>query len=235
MMPPGEHEGAAVNGAPLSCITQAGTLGHEATCTAVPGRRFSGDRGIRGRVDMPGPTRLIAATDGSWKQGVGGYAYVTHNGHWALGARKEKGSNYHLTPHRDHGTGALVMELRAVALVIKHFPGRAVRFLIDSESALGFLRAWQAGEVARMPAHYSLRPRRTGDGRPALVQLAAVVAERDDLRFVKVTAHDGHPMNEVADGLASIARRAMRGKLGGEEAVGMRACDLVTMYIEARR
>lgn len=203
------------------------------THTGRRDRKFSADRGIRGRVHIPGSTRLIAATDGSLKGPHGGFGYVTYNGHWGLAARTMRG---HLNPIADHGTGVLVLELRAVALVIDHFPGRAVRFLIDSTEAIRYLHAWQSGHGYQMPPGYNLRPRRSGDDpRPALVRLAESVSGRTDLRFVHVKGHAGHAMNEVADSLARIGRRAIGGGLGIEHAVGERASNRVAAFLSNTR
>lgn len=199
-----------------------------------PDRKFSGSRGVRGRIHVPGSTRLIVATDASWKHNRGGFGYVTRNGYWGLAARLMAGPQP-LNPISNHGTGALVLELRAVGMVVDDFPGRAVRLLIDSRNAISYLQSWQAGDVERMPRGYSLRPRIQGDGKPTLLRIAESIAGRDDLRFVHVTGHNGHPMNEVADSLASIGRHAIGGKLGNEHAVGERASDLVSAFLGSRR
>lgn len=202
-----------------------------ATHTGLPERKFNCDRGVRGRVHVPGSTRLIVATDGSWKGGTGGYGYVTRNGHWALAARRADRVPQ-LNPILMRGTGVVVAELRAVAMVINHFPGRAVRFLIDSLDAISHLRSWQAGQVDRMPSGYSLRPRFHGDNpKPALVRLAESVEGRTELRFVHVAGHNGHPMNEAADQLAKIARCAAHGELGDEHAVAERATRVVARFV----
>ncbi|WP_280320125.1 RNase H family protein [Nocardia wallacei] len=203
-----------------------------ATHSAQPGRRYNGDRGVRGRIQVPGSTRLIVATDGSWKQGAGGFGYVTRNGHWALSSRFMKGR---LSPVRDDGTASLVFELRAAGMVLEHFPGRAVRFLIDCEPAIRLLRLWQAGDVGCMPPGYSLRPRINGGATPALVRIAEIVSGRMDLRFTHVHAHRGHVMNEVADSLAGIGRRALGGELGDECAVAERASGLVEGFLHEIR
>lgn len=204
----------------------------DASHTGTAGRRFDGVRGIRGRVHIPGSTRLIAATDGSWAHDIGGFGYVTYNGYWGMSARIMKGR---LNPIRDHGTGSVVLELRAAGMAIEDFPGRSVRLLIDCTPAIKFLEAWQAGDVDRMPSGYSLRPRIKGSPKPALVRIAETVAGRDDLRFVHVRAHRGHPLNEVADSLAGIARHAVTNRRADEAAVGDRASALVSAFLHDMR
>lgn len=195
------------------------------THSGEPGRRFDGARGIHGRVHIPGPTHLIAATDGSWKAGCGGSGYITWNGHWAVTARVMKG---YLNPIANPGVGSLVLELRAAGMVLEDFPGRAVKFLMDCKPAISYLESWRTGDVDRMPAGYSLRPRSQKDSRPALVRIAELVAGRTDLRFVHVRAHAGHVLNEGADGLAGIGRRALGGGLGDEFEVAQYASGIVT-------
>lgn len=58
-----------------------------------------------------------------------------------------------------------------------------------------------------MPDGYDLRPRK--QGAPTLVRLAERVAALPALRVEHVKAHSGHPLNEAADSLASIARRRL--------------------------
>lgn len=203
------------------------------THSGLPGRRYDGNRGLHGRVPVPGPTRLIIATDGSWKDWVSGSAYVTHNGYWELSGRTLKGPRQ-LNPIRNYGTGALAAELRAVGLALNRFPGRGGRFLVDSQPALGFLRAWQDGDTDRMPPGYSLRPRIKGDGKPALVKIAESIAGRTDLRFVHVRGHDGHAMNEVADSLAKIGRTALIHRRPELE-VADRATALVAAFLQRHR
>ncbi|AHH20768.1 ribonuclease H-like protein [Nocardia nova SH22a] len=201
--------------------------------SGLSGRRYDGARGIHGRVPVSGSTRLIIATDGSWKDWISGSGYVTHNGYWELSGRILKGPRQ-LNPIHNHGTGALAAELRAVGMALERFPGRAARILVDSQAALGFLWSWQAGDIDRMPTGYSLRPRINGDSRPALVRFAELIAGRTDLRFVHVRGHDGHAMNEVADSLAKIGRTALANRRRELE-VAERATALVAAFMQVIR
>ncbi|MEU6034714.1 RNase H family protein [Actinomadura sp. NPDC047616] len=166
--------------------------------------------------------RLVAATDASWKKGAFGTGYVTSDGRWGMHGRR-------LGPTESADRRAvLISELRAVALLMSRLEREAAPLLlVDSLRAVRILRAWQEGDVARMPDGYSLRPRR--DGAPTLVRLARHVAARRGLRVEHVRAHTGHPLNEAADSLASIARRRITDPL---DSIG-RAHGLVDAFVRA--
>ncbi|MFV2173226.1 RNase H family protein [Actinomadura sp. LOL_016] len=159
---------------------------------------------VRGRVPArrgrPGP--LVAATDASVRDGAYGVGYVVDDGRWGMRARPFR--------HQDP-TGpstVLVGELRAVDLLLDDVGDAPdLLLLVDSLPALHYLRAWQRGDASRFPAGYDRRPRRAGP--TTLVRLAERVAHRPGLRTEHVKGHSGHPLNETADSLASIARRAL--------------------------
>jgi hypothetical protein len=70
-----------------------------------------------------------------------------------------------------------VVELRAVAFVLEQDGDLPRLLLLDSAPALGYLRSWQAGDIARMPVGYSLRERWGGKPKtPTLVRLAKFMA-----------------------------------------------------------
>ena len=161
-------------------------------------RRPPGVHGDIGRWAGTGP--VIAATDASWKKGHGGLGYLTSTGRWGFRSRPED---------RTDPTGrskVLVNELRAVELLLSVLGEVSeLMLLVDSLSALTYLRSWQNGRTQLMPDGYDLRPRR--QGAPTLVRLAERVAATPGLHMEHVKAHSGHPLNEAADSLASIARR----------------------------
>ena len=177
-----------------------GTGAHHPACPQVPPRPRGGRTPVEGRVPGFPEGRLVAATDASWKRGTCGLGYVLSDGRWGL-----RGWTF---GHQDP-TGpsrVLVSELRAVGLLLDRVgDGPPLRLLLDSRPALRFLQAWRRGDTGLMPAGYDLRPRRSGT--PSLVRLARRVAGRPGLAFEHVKGHSGHPLNETADSLASIARR----------------------------
>jgi ribonuclease HI len=178
----------------------------------------------RYRGHVPGFNRsgrpLVAATDGSWRprgQG-GGFAYVTSDGHWAIGG-------WHGSGRLDPSGPSVVagMELRAVALLLTNI-NDPLTVEIDSETALHYLRAWQAGQTNQLPEGYSLRPRTSGRP-PTLVHLAETVAARRGLVFRHTPSHTGQPLNEAADALARLASR------GGSPDQATRAAGLVEAFV----
>ena len=155
------------------------------------------------KYDVAGP--LVAATDASYKRGVAGIACVVSNGSWAL---SRWGSANRHDPSGP--AGVLVAELRAVALLLEgpdHL--RPPELLLDSTIAIRYLRAWQRGRIERMPEGYSLLPRRGPEAAPTLMRLAGIMAQHPEIRLQHVHSHTGHPLNEAADALASLAQRGL--------------------------
>ncbi|OUC91330.1 ribonuclease HI [Streptosporangium minutum] len=182
-------------------------------------RGVPGNHGrVAGRWATTGP--LTAATDASWKSRICGIGYVTSEGCWGL-------RGWSVDRHDPTGPSkVLVNELRAVDLLLRAV-GRPDVLLVDSLRALSFLHAWQRGDTGHLPEGYDLRPRRNGP--PALVRLAEHVAELDGLTFQHVKGHSGHLLNEAADSLASIARRAVTERF---DATG-RAGGLVSSFLSS--
>ena len=197
-----QHEWAEVLVAEAEHYVDAGR--HPRGCRrgagARPRRRLHGVHGDVERWARTGP--VIAATDASWKKGHGGLGYLTSTGQWGFRSRPED---------RTDPTGrskVLVNELRAVELLLSVLDEVSeLVLLVDSLSALTYLRSWQNGRTELMPDGYDLRPRR--QGAPTLVRLAERVAALPGLRVEHVKGHSGHPLNEAADSLASIARRRL--------------------------
>ena len=148
---------------------------------------------------------LVAATDASYKRGVAGLACVVSNGSWGLSRWSTA------VRHDPSGPAAvLVAELRAVALLLEGPDQlRPPELLLDSTIAIRYLRAWQRGRIERMPEGYSLLPRRGPHPAPTLVRLAGIMGQHPEMRLQHVHSHAGHPLNEAADGLASLAQRGL--------------------------
>src|ERR1700729_2528005 len=153
--------------------------------------------------DGTGPR--VAATDASYKRGVAGIACVVSDGSWGL--------NRWAPGHRHDPTGpaaVLVAELRAVAFLLEGpDQPRPPELLLDTTIAIRSLRAWQRGRIERMPEGYSLLPRRGPHPAPTLVRLAGIMGQHPEMRLQHVHSHAGHPLNEAADGLASLAQRGL--------------------------
>jgi ribonuclease HI len=157
---------------------------------------------VDGFEGMSGP--LVAATDAGYKAKTAGMAFVVSDGRWGL-------RRWVRTPRLDPTgpSAVLIAELRAVAYLCESPHGRLPdELLMDSASAIKYLRIWQAGDVSRMPPGYSLRQRwGHPTGEPTLVRLARIMANNSGIVIAHVYSHTGHPLNEAADSLASIARR----------------------------
>jgi ribonuclease HI len=153
--------------------------------------------------DGTGPR--VAATDASYKRGVAGIACVVSSGSWGL-SRWAPGQR-----HDPTGPAAvLVAELRAVAFLLEGpDQPRPPELLLDSTIAIRYLRAWQRGRIERMPDGYSLLPRRGPQPAPTLVRLAGIMAQHPEMQLQHVHSHTGHPLNEAADALASLAQRGL--------------------------
>jgi ribonuclease HI len=206
---------------------------HLEGCRPIPDRPKPATRvrhkhspgGVHGQVARwAGHRPLVAATDASWKRHSAGYGYLATDGRWGL-----RGWN----SGRSDPSGpskVLINELRAVELLVAtiHDPGTELTLLIDSTSALAFLKRWQRGTVTSMPEGYDLRPRTSG-AKPTLVRLAECVARMPGLRLEHVRSHSGHLLNEAADSLASLGRRRASQKLD----VRARAQDLVESFLVA--
>src|SRR3984957_14337087 len=153
--------------------------------------------------DSAGP--LVAASDASYKRGAAGIACVVSNGSWGL-SRWGSGAR-----HDPSGPATvLVAELRGVALLLEApAQPRPRELLLDSTIAIRYLRAWQRGRIERMPEGYSLLPRRGPQPAPTLVRLAGIMAQHPEMQLHHVRSHTGHPLNEAADALASLAQRGL--------------------------
>ena len=172
----------------------------------------------------------VAATDASYKRGVAGIGCVVSDGSWAL-SRWAPG-------HRHDPTGpasVLVAELRAVAYLLEG-PARPrpPELLLDSTIAIRYLRAWQRGRIERMPDGYSLLPRRGPQPVPTLMRLAGIMAQHPEIRLEHVHSHTGHPLNEAADALASLAQRGLPAVETRSRGEGLAEAFLRTWHQQAK-
>jgi ribonuclease HI len=180
---------------------------------------------MHGAVEVRPRGQLVAATDAGYsKKHEGGYAYVTSDGRWGL--RHWLGRSY-LDPSGP--SAVLVLELRAVAYLLETRSAPPELLLSDSATAIRYLQAWQRGDRSWMPSGYDLRRRSGHESRlPTLVRLAETMAALPGLRIEHVRGHSGHPLNEAADALASLAMR----RLPAEEARA-RADGIARAFVDA--
>lgn len=179
---------------------------------------------MHGTVSTRAPGLVVAATDAAYKQRSAGVAYITSGGRWGLRQRWDSRGRLNTSGP----SAVLVAELRAAGHLLEHGEPPSL-LLSDSQNALSYLQAWQRGEMSRMPPGYSLRPRGPdGKDAPCLVRLAQLMAGLPSLRLEHVRSHSGHPLNEAADALASLAMRRLP---AGETRV--RAAGIAEAFIGA--
>jgi ribonuclease HI len=161
---------------------------------------FSGLPGDLGDTvrDVPAPTPLVVATDGSCLRnpGPGGWCWFVADDCWAAGAEAATTNNR--------------MELLAVAMVLEVVPAeRPVHIQADSSYVIDALTKWRHG--------WKRRGWRTASGEPVknldlIEHLDVLVSERMPT-FEWVRGHTGHAGNEAADERARAAAEAVHAGL----------------------
>ena len=143
-------------------------------------------------------SRLTAATDGAADNpgpGPGGWAWVTTDGTFGWG-------NCSRTTHNR-------MELTAVLKLLEAHPDRPLLIQVDSTYVLNIfadeLNGW--GREGKRTAKGTLLK-----NYDLIKQIDARLSGRNDIKWDRVRAHTGDPLNESADRLAGFAR--WQGKLG---------------------
>lgn len=156
-------------------------------------------------VEDLGP--LVVATDGSASHGRIGWGWLADSGQHACGTARpstQECARRGLPP---------LAELRAISEAIAALPGRDLTILSDCQPALAFIREWMGGGD-RVPSGYDVthhNATRQG-GLFWMQQQVRREAHRIDLGWVR--GHTGDPLNEGADSLAKLARRAVEGTWG---------------------
>ncbi len=150
---------------------------------------------------------LTVATDGSASRGRIGWGWVTDDGRHDCGSATPtvKACTRRIQP--------AYAELRAISEAIAALPGRDLVIRSDCQPAVTLVRDWIAG-VDRMPFGYDAT-HHDADRRGGLRWMQKQVraeAHRIDIGWVR--GHAGDPLNEAADSLAKLARRATEGTWG---------------------
>lgn len=167
---------------------------------------------------------LTVATDGSAHRGRIAWGWLAEDGTHACGTS---------VPAREQATRRsqiVLAELIAISEAIRSTPARPLLIRSDSRVAIALVRAWAAGGD-RLPGGYNAA-HHTATRRGGLCWMQEQVRrEAHRLDIVWVHGHAGDPLNEGADSLAKLARRAAEGTWGyGPADVPDRASAIATAF-----
>jgi ribonuclease HI len=155
----------------------------------------------------PSPPRFLAYADGSSLSnpgGPGGTGFVVFDRECSAlrfgGNRYVTDGEYSVTNNR--------MELRAVLEALEGLPnGASVEIISDSQYTLNAISKWIHG--------WRKKKWRTAEGKPVLnrdlIEAIDLRTRELQVRYRWVRGHDGHPVNEIVDALASSAARSIAG------------------------
>lgn len=172
---------------------------------------------------------LTVATDGSAHRGRIGWGWLAHDGQHGQGTarppREECGRRGHV----------LLAELRAISAAISALPHRPLEIRSDSKAAIALVHEWARGGD-RLPSGYAathhLASRRGG----LLWMQEQVRTHQHRIDIAWVRGHVGDSLNEGADSLAKLARRASEGTWGFTAAdVDRRAQEIADAFAPDRR
>lgn len=154
----------------------------------------------------PGPAplspRFVIATDASMRRFHPGAGIA------AVSARGR-----HVGRFRSGTSSILVAELEAMALALESFPQRRILLLSDSKLAVEALTLGLRGQWYSGPA----------DAARVVARIIGKVGRRD-IEVAWVKGHDGHPLNECADRLSRLYRRAATCDPSHVTAIAARIC-----------
>ncbi len=170
---------------------------------------------IRGQVVLKVPAPLpegspvVIATDGSARTYRRNRVTKFSLGFGFLGSDGSYGSGGMVVGVDEIGSdGVGVAELQAIAVAVNQLYQQERHFIVisDSSSALRLIDMWHRGETLLPPGF-------VGAQHSSIKNLRANIMTRPNLgTYLKVKSHTGFLLNEAADSLASLGRRAMDGK-----------------------
>jgi ribonuclease HI len=170
------------------------------------------------------PARFVAFVDGSSLKnpgGPGGTGFIVFDRPMSAlrfgGNRYEQDGEFAVTNNR--------MELRAVLTALEGLPDAAtVEVTSDSRYVIDALSKWIHG--------WRKRGWKTAEGSPVLnrdlIETIDARARVLSVRYTWVRGHVGHPLNELADGLAQSAARGKPGPSREDILPALRALVLPT-------
>lgn len=172
---------------------------------------------------------LLVATDGSATRGRIGWGWLAEDGRYGHGTESP---SPHMCTRRSH---PVLAELRAVSEALAALPRRRLAIRTDSRPAISLVHEWMSGGD-RLPGGY-VATHHTAVKRGGLLWMQEQVraaAPRLDIAWVR--GHAGDPLNEGADSLAKLARRAAEGNWGfTAEDVPQRAREIADAFTTAHQ
>lgn len=167
---------------------------------------------------------LVVATDGSAHRGRIAWGWLAEDGTHACGTS---------VPAREQGnrrSQIVLAELLAISEAIRRSAGRPLFIRSDSRVAIALVREWADGGD-RLPAGYNgAHPAAARRGGLCWMQ-EQVRREAHRIDIAWVPGHAGDPLNEGADSLAKLARRAAEGTWGyGPDDVEVRAAAIAEAF-----
>lgn len=180
-------------------------------------------------VVAPPTGSLTVATDGSATRGRIGWGWLAEDGRHGHGTETP---SVRQCAKRRH---PVLAELRAISQAILALPHRDLVIRTDCRAAVSFVEEWMAGGD-RLPHSY-VATHHTALKQGGLLWMQEQVrkeASRLDIGWVR--GHAGDPLNEGADSLAKLARRAAEGTWGFTAAdVPRRAQEIADAFTAAHQ
>ncbi|WP_457188649.1 RNase H family protein [Nocardioides sp. P5_E3] len=177
----------------------------------------------------PPADALTVATDGSATRGRIGWGWLAEDGRHGHGT---EAPSTRLCVRRKH---PVLAELRAISEAITALPHRDLVIRTDCRPAISLVEEWMGGGD-RVPDGY-VATHHTAVKRGGLLWMQEQVrtqAPRLDIGWVR--GHAGDPLNEGADSLAKLARRAAEGTWGFTAAdVPQRAREIAGAFTTAHQ
>jgi ribonuclease HI len=178
----------------------------------------------------PGPLpALTVATDGSSHHGRIGWGWLAHDGQHGQGSRKPTRGE---CARRSH---VVLAELRAISAAISALPDRPLQIRSDSTAAIALVDEWMRGGDRLPQGYVTTHPLATRKGGLLCMQ-EQVRTHRHRIDISWVRGHVGDALNEGADSLAKLARRAAEGTWGfTTDDVDRRAHEIADAFATHRR
>lgn len=171
---------------------------------------------------------LTVATDGSAHRGRVGWGWLADDGRHACGTAAVS------TLSCSRRAQPVYAELRAISRAIAGLPGHDLVIRTDCRAAISLVAEWVSGKD-RLPEGYRATTHEATrrDGLRWMQEQVRTNAPRLDISWVR--GHAGDALNEGADSLAKLSRRAEEGTWGyGPDDVPARARAIAKTFTDPR-